>query len=324
MPKYTLYIDVWLIRLGCNFIFEYLLLWATANITNTRTSSKRLLLASLVGTIHYCFYLLASLNIIPFYGLLRFLPTVVIVSLIMLFIAFQPRLWSGLLKVATHFYIIGFVAAGSGTATAYIMGGQGTPQFALGTLVSMLTILIIAELGWGIVHKRVIAKVYHVPIELQCEGQSVELSGLVDTGNNLQDPLNQQPVIIVEKQALGNLLPAQLCEIIVQVDQGNLEALDDFNNLGNWQTRIRLIPFSSVGKTNGLLVGFRPDEIKIAKQELLNNIRPTIAVHPGNLDPKGEFVALVPPLVVASSLGIDSVVQEERGGSHANITPSDF
>ena len=90
MPKYTFYIDIWLLRLGCNFIFEYLLLWATATVTRTRTKPKRLVLASLVGTTHYSLYLLASLGLIPFYGFLRFLPIVVLVSFAMIIVAFRP------------------------------------------------------------------------------------------------------------------------------------------------------------------------------------------------------------------------------------------
>lgn len=324
MPKYTLYVDVWLLRLGCNFLFEYLLLWATATITGTRTSSRRLFLASLVGTAHYFLYLLASLGLIPFYGLLRFLPVILIVSLSMLIIAFRPPIWSRLMTVAGYFYAIGFVAAGAGMATAYLVGHSGAPQFTLGTLVSILTILIIAELGWGIVHERMVKHVYQIPVEISCDGVVIKVPGLVDTGNNLKDPLNRQPVIIVEQRALNPLLPLALQEIIGQLDLGELEAMDRLADLLEWQTRVRLIPFSSIGKKNGLLVGFRPDEIKIANQPISQNLRPTIAIHPHNLDPKGEYAALVPPTIVENFLGLTNLDQGERGESHASATPSDF
>lgn len=324
MPKYTLYVDVWLIRLGCNFLFEYLLLWATASITNTRTTPRRLALASLVGTAHYFLYLLADLGLIPFYGFLRFLPTIILVSLAMLLIAFRPLVWSRLMTVAGYFYTIGFVAAGAGMATAYLFGNLGAPLFALGTLVSLLTILIIAELGWGIVHERMVNRVYQIPVEIACDGVLVKISGLVDTGNSLKDPLTRQPVIIVEQRALKPLLPEKLQIIIEQLDSGDLEAMDELGNLDAWQTRVRLIPFSSLGKKNGLLVGFRPDEIRIAEQPMHQNLRPTIAIHPHSLDPRGEYAALVPPMVVESFFGLTSLEQGERGESHVSATPSDF
>lgn len=324
MAKYTLYVDVWILRLGCNFLFEYLLLWATATITCTRTTPRRLALASLVGTTHYFLYLLAGLGLIPFYGLLRFLPVIILVSVAMLVIAFRTLVWSRLVAVAGHFYGIGFVAAGAGMATAYLLGDLGTPQFTVGTLASILTILILAELGWGIVHERMVNRVYQIPVEISCEGIVINVPALIDTGNNLKDPLNCQPVIIVEQAALNPLLPLELREIISQLDQGDVNAMERLAHLEKWQTRLRLIPFSSIGKKNGLLVGFRPDEIKVANQPMNQSLRPTIAIHPHSLDPKGEYVALVPPTIVENFLGLTSLDQEERGESHASATPSDF
>ena len=38
----------------------------------------------------------------------------------------------------------------------------------------------------------------------------------------------------------------------------------------SWANRLRLIPFTSIGKKNGLMVGIRADEIKVAlgKQDI--------------------------------------------------------
>lgn len=149
MVEYTLYVDVWLLRLGCNFLFEYLLLWAAATISRTPTTVPRLSLGAAVGTLHYLLFLAASLGLIPFYGLLRFLPVVILVSLAMLAAAFHPIPWRRYLTVGGYFYTIGFVAAGVGLAGAYLVGGQGSPSFTAGTLLSILTILLLAGAGLG-------------------------------------------------------------------------------------------------------------------------------------------------------------------------------
>ncbi len=318
MPEYTLYVDVWLLRLGCNFIFEYLLLWATATITRTPTKPSRLILGSLVGTIHYLLYLLASLGLIPLYGLLRFLPIVVLVSLAMIFVTFFPVTWKRLLSVAGHFYGIGFAAAGVGMASAYLFGGPTSPQFTLGTVISILAILLIAELGWGVVHETMVNRVYRVPIEILCDGIQIHTTALVDTGNHLKDPLNRQSVIIVDQSALSTLLPPELTQIIVNLGEGELTAIDQLTTIKTWQTRLRLIPFSSIGKNNGLLIGFRPDEVTIGGNPVPGHVQPTIAVHPYNLDPDGEYMALVPPLLVESTLAA------EGGQSHAKATSADI
>jgi stage II sporulation protein GA (sporulation sigma-E factor processing peptidase) len=318
MPEYTLYVDVWLLRLGCNFIFEYLLLWATATITHTRTRPSRLCAGSLVGTIHYALYLLAGLGLIPLYGLLRFLPVVLLVSLLMILATFYPVSWKRLLSVSGHFYSIGFVAAGVGMAAAYVFGGPTSPQFTIGTIVSILTILLIAEIGWGIVHETIANRVYRVPVDILCDEAHIHTTALVDTGNHLKDPLNRQSVIIVDSRALTGLLPEELLKIIIDLGRGEQTAIDQLGQLKAWQTRLRLIPFSSIGKDNGLLIGFRPDEVRIGGRLVPGHIPPTIAVHPFCLDPNDEYMALVPPVLVESTLAV------EGGKTHAKTTSADL
>ncbi|NLJ79690.1 MAG: sigma-E processing peptidase SpoIIGA [Firmicutes bacterium] len=303
MPEYTLYVDVWFLHLSCNFVFEYLLLWATANVTQTTTKPLRLALGALVGTLHYLFYLLASLGLIPFYGLLRFLPVIILLSLAMIVAAFYPLRIKRLASVCAHFYAIGFLAAGAGVGGSYLLGGPNAPHFLLGMVISMLTILIISELGWGIVHKRLVSQVYQIPLEIICEKRLIKIRALVDTGNNLRDPLNQQPVIIVEKAALNGVLPPEIDTIVSLLEQGQQDALEHLAAVGQWQTRLRIIPFSSIGKKNGILVGFRPDGVRIGNGAGFNTISPTIAIHPYSLDPAGEYAALVPPVFVEYALG---------------------
>lgn len=319
MPEYTVYVDVWLLRLGCNFIFEYLLLWATATITHTKTKSLRLLLGSLVGTFHYFLYLLASTGLLPYYGLMRFLPIVVLVSLVMIFVTFYPIGWKSLLKVAAYFYGIGFIAAGMGMAAAYLLGRPGAPQFAIGTMISVLAILLIAEIGWGIVHETIVDRVYRIPLAILCDDQEVRTTALVDTGNHLKDPLNRHPVIIVENAALQELLPSDLTSIILDLGEGKVEAIDQLSRITEWQTRLRIIPYSSIGKNNGLLIGFRPDRVKIGGHYLPEHLQPTIAVHPYRLSPDGDYMALLPPIL------LEGTAESSKGGeAHAKTTSTDI
>lgn len=317
MAEYTLYVDVLLLRLACNLLFEYLLLWSTATITKMPTTPKKLTLASMVGTFHYLLYLLASAGLIPHYGILRFFPVVVLVSIVMLMITFTPFSLARLKKVVFYFYGIGFLAAGAGMAGAYLLGGPGTPQFFVGILISIITILLVAELGWGIVHERMAKRVYRIPLNILCDGVWMELEALVDTGNNLKDPLNRQPVIIVEMQALQSLLPPDLPPIVQALDQGDSKATDRLMELDSWQTKIRLIPFTSIGKNNGLLLGFRPDQVQIGGQVVASDCHPTIAIYPHSLDPQGEYEALVPPQLVTGMLPEISQSLKEGGEDHA-------
>ncbi|MDI9413040.1 MAG: sigma-E processing peptidase SpoIIGA [Bacillota bacterium] len=323
MPEYTLYVDVWLLRLGCNFIFEYLLLWATANVLKINTRPSRLVLGSAVGTIYYLLYRLASLNLLPFYGLLRFFPMVILVSLAMVVITFYPFKFPQLIRLIGYFYGIGFASAGAGLAGAFLIGGLEAPHYIMGTFISILTILIIAELGWGIVHERMASRIYQIPLEILIGEHRIKLKSLIDTGNSLKDPLNQKPVIIVEQQAVSKFLPPLLNETISSLEENALCTIEDLASLDEWQKRIRLIPYNSIGKKNGMLIGFRPDAVLIENQILKRNLHPTIAIHPHPLDPNGEYEALVPAYLIDTSYESTNFRAKEGGKTHVSTSSSD-
>lgn len=141
------------------------------------------------------------------------------------------------------------------------------------------------------------------------------MSALVDTGNHLKDPLNRQSVIIVEAKALRSLLPKDVERVLPALEEGGSEALERLAQISAWQTRLRLIPFSSIGKNSGLLLGFRADEVKVGSQALVGDVQPTIALYPHQLDPQGEYSALVPPHLV------EDYLQVAEGGE-AVVAPS--
>ena len=64
----TLWVDVLLLALISNFLFDYLLLWASAEVSRLPTSRKRLTLGALIGTAYFAAYLLAQAGVLPFFG----------------------------------------------------------------------------------------------------------------------------------------------------------------------------------------------------------------------------------------------------------------
>lgn len=89
-----------------------------------------------------------------------------------------------------------------------------------------------------------------VPVEIHHNGNSVQLTALVDTGNRLRDPITGEPVLIIDSRAaraLTGLTPAQL--------EHPLESM------GN-QPGLRLIPYHSVGH-RGFLLAIRPSRITV-------------------------------------------------------------
>ena len=90
---------------------------------------------------------------------------------------------------------------------------------------------------------------------------TTEITALLDTGNSLLDPISLLPVIVVEYKVLRNLFNKEIQYTLDRIGIDNIEwIMSDVNEKG---LSTRLIPFSSLGKENGLLLGFIPDRAEI-------------------------------------------------------------
>ncbi len=297
---YVLYLDVLLALLAANFLFDYLLLWATGEVTGHSSTAGRISLGALMGAAYFFLVYFARLGIIPGYGYLRFPGIVLGVGGLMIWFTFQPRLWRRFASLVGSFVGIGLIAGGAGLAAAYITGDGSSPNPLWGTIMALASILLVAELGWGVVHRRVWQHIYYVPIEVGLGGKASRIDALVDTGNRLQDPLTGRPVIVVELEQLLNVLPPKVVEALKHFADG-FGSIDTLVDELGWGARFCLVPFSSLGAANGLMPGFRPDYVKVtAGGNQITLHRVIIGVCQEPLDKSGAYHALVPPDVLGT------------------------
>lgn len=93
-------------------------------------------------------------------------------------------------------------------------------------------------------------------VQIRIGQKTVEAMGLYDTGNSLYEPIRHQPVSIVEKRLIQELLDDE-----------------------EWQTRLRMIPYRSIGVHCGLMRGFVADEIRIfVRHYPVSQLMPVLAV----------------------------------------------
>ena len=109
----------------------------------------------------------------------------------------------------------------------------------------------------------------------------MDLKALVDTGNMLKDPFSGKTVMIAETGVLSPLFDFDVNQI--------LKNLTPETSL---PPGFRLIPFSSIGRQNGLLVAFVPEKTIINNLEQKNIVT---ALHPGFLSKSREYNALLNP-----------------------------
>lgn len=96
-------------------------------------------------------------------------------------------------------------------------------------------------------------------IRILNKGKEGKIRAMIDTGNFLKDPITNSPVLIVEKNSLNNILSKKILENTEEILNGKYEFQNDEME---YAASFRVLPFSSLGKQNGMLLGFKVDQIE--------------------------------------------------------------
>ncbi len=277
-------------------IMHWLTLWATGSVLGYRTRPLRLMagsaLAGLIDVAIIAAFFSGRLPVRAAVPLaLLSIPPAVLVS-------FGRMPAPRLLAACAHVLCISVIAFGGASAAAYLTGWRLVP-----TLVGLVgTVLLAAELGWGLVHRRVRDWLLYVPIEIRFGEASLRVNALLDTGNRLRDPMTGSPVILLEYGAIAHFLPEEVRRAFMAFDAGDLGLVSELLADSAWLPRFRLIPFASVGNERGLLVGFRADEVRLLGGSLEASSRNVVVgIHTKRFSPEGAFSALLHPDVLAKA-----------------------
>ena len=139
---------------------------------------------------------------------------------------------------------------------------------------SMFMILLLCAIAF----RHTAGEKRYVPVELQFRGVSVRLRALRDTGHSLRDPITGMPVLVLDSaisQKLTGLNRKQLSQPV--------EVMRKPPFLG-----LRLIPYQTIGQSDGLLLGMRMPSVRIGNW----NGCLMVAFAPEEFCNKGEFQAL--------------------------------
>ena len=182
----------------------------------------------------------------------------ILLSIIMIYIAFSNENIKQIIKNLLLFYLASFVIGGCALAMLYLISPQsvsfqngvlvGTYPMKV-TLVSGIIGFLIIQCSFSLNKRQMKIKDMLCDLEIVVKGEKVKLKGYIDSGNTLKDPLSNKPVIIVEKAIMEKI-----------IDTDNLLGGDE-------KLKLRLIPFKSIGKQNGMLVGIRPEYVVIKYNE---------------------------------------------------------
>lgn len=289
----TIYVDVVLFE---NLIMNYIILFTTSQILKIEPKHIRIILASLIGAIYS---IIAYMNILDIYSKI---PLKILLSIIIVYVAFNPQTLKKMWKYILFFYLVSFVFGGAAFSLIYIVKPQeilmknglflGTYPLKiaiLGAIVAFITITIVFKLAKNKISK----KDLFCEMEICINNKKIETKTMVDTGNMLKEPISNTPVVVVEHMLLYECIPKEILNNLENIIGG------DFSNISEkikneYISKLKLIPFSSLGKQNGMLIGIKPDYIKIKTEEKENKIENVIiGIYNKSLTKKGEYRALI-------------------------------
>lgn len=226
----------------------------------------------------------------------------ILLSIVMVYIAFNAKTLKELLKQLLIFYMTSFVFGGAALSLIYFIrpqeaemkngifsGAYSLKVVFLGGIVGF-TIIVIA---FKIIKSKLSSRDIFYDIEIYLEDSIIETKAMIDTGNMLKEPITNTPVIVVEHTLLYETIPKQILNNIDEILLGNLENLDD-EMQKKYATKLKFIPFSSIGKTNGMLLGIKADKLIIKNEEETKEIEKVIlAIYNKSLTKRGEYRALL-------------------------------
>ena len=289
----TIYIDIVLIE---NLIMNYIILFTTAVVLKIKVNHIRLILASLLG---------AGYSIIAYMGIIKVYSSIIlkiILSVLIIYIAFNPQNIKKMCKDLLLFYLVSFVFGGAAFALIYIIKPQnilmknglflGTYTLKTVMLGAVVAFCIIIG-AFAIIKNKISKKDMFCEIEILINQKKIKTKAMIDTGNMLKVPIKHVPVIVVEHILLYSCMPKEILNNLKEIMGG------DFKNIPcdiqeKYISKLKLIPFSSLGKQNGMLIGIRPEYVKVItdEQEKINK-NVIIGIYEKSLTKKGEYQALI-------------------------------
>jgi len=293
------------------------LLLVTAWVRGIRAAWYRIVGAGAVGALY-----VALLFVPPLSFLYTFLFKIGI-SIVMLLIAFGYGGLRSFARTLAAFYAINFIVAGAVLGFYYLIMQQGSNalwkglQFIDGGVRSEMKtgfIFVGSSACVGlyiarsvIVHRRekALIKAHIARMKVTIGEREFECEGLIDTGNQLYDPLTRTPVTIIEASLLEADLPSTWLKRIREAEVDKLiigdsgdSADDDFV----WQDRLRLVPYRGINRGTQFMLALKPDAVTVQLgQDTIVTRKALIGLDGGQLSSDRAYRAVIHPSMAERS-----------------------
>jgi stage II sporulation protein GA (sporulation sigma-E factor processing peptidase) len=262
----TVYLDViWVL----NLLFDSLLLYLSSIFLKRRIKLWRIAAGGLIGSL---IILLAftPLNVYSNHPIAK-----LFCSCLMVLAVFGFKRLSFFIKALMTLYVATFLIGGALIGTHYFIQYDThltaevmlTSVKGFGDPVSWLFVLIGFPIAWYFSRKNIegmeMSKIQFeqiVDVRVTIHNDHFYFKGLVDSGNQLYDPLSKLPVMFVSIKNEIDAFPELIRKMAADPEpfiMGGDELPEE------WQNRLRIVPCRVVGQEHQLIVAVKPDCILI-------------------------------------------------------------
>lgn len=232
----------------------------------------------------------------------------VLYSVFMIFIAFgkqHPRIF---LRILGSFYVVSLVTGGGVIGISHLLmsnselwtfltntrtGGLETQFFFVVGVFGISAWLYLRMFQSTKQHQ--IATRFVATVEVAVGDFHYRCRGLIDTGNQLYDPLTRTPVMVVELEPWQHVLPNRWIHHIKQMDVDRMVSQMNEDS-STWVNRVRLVPYRGINGVTRFMLTIKPDQVSVTtadKQVLSSHI--LVGFDSGKLSSDGSYQAILHP-----------------------------
>lgn len=289
----TVYIDVVFLE---NLILNVIILYATSLIAKINLKIIRTLISASIGSIYAIMYYIFQI------GLYSNIIFKFVLSVIMIYVAFNPKEFKTLLKVLILFYLTSFVFGGASLSVIYLVNAQRINiqngmiigKYTMNTIFTGIIIaFIVIVIAFKIIKSKISKNDLFCDIRFKINNKEIKTKAMLDTGNLLKEPITNIPVVVVEHKLLYDVIPNEILDNIENILGGDLEDISD-EVKSDYISKLKVIPFTSLGKQNGILLGIKADELIVEEMNGEKKIdKVIIGIYNKELNKKRTYSALI-------------------------------
>ncbi len=265
------------------FVIDFMLLYITGSLFYKKINLKRILFSSLVGVIYSLSVYLADREFLSNY-IVRFL-----VSVLLITIAHSPKGFLGYVKFIICFYTLSILIMGIIVASYYFFNSRLT---IILIFIVIFVVYFVFKMLFYEIRKNKSELDYFRDITIYLDGNSVELVGFIDTGNEMLDAISKRPVIIVELNHVKNLFCTEVFNEIKKVYENNSNLIDFMYRKLN-EYNFRLLKYNTINSSDEYMIGVIPSKTIIKYKGSKRCVDCIIGLYPRALSDENKFQALL-------------------------------